>query len=336
MAKRKDIQRVKMEKILAGWNLFKSLIPSEEVAANRIYEALKAKGKIICPCSCCDVKRESGIRFFICKNCKKKIYFTVDTCFENAGLLHPRLAAIFFAEHKIAISPFKFFQITGVALATARKILFEISLIVVDQFNGSMASALGNEFMEIIFRRSRETPARSHPFAEQIEIEKQLAEAMGETDTEKKENFEDRSSEEQQVLSHMTDAPLSVDELSALTSIPAGQVGSIITFLELDKIIESRPGPRYVKVAKLAARQIIQINSASEEVLIKIIAFIRYNHQGVSRRYLQLYIALCWLLNDRKFWSEGSLFDLYLGKPPWREHTLRHYVSPILLAVPAV
>ncbi len=349
MVKRKNkIDKYSVAK--AHWNLFIRKVPSDEAAADRIFKALEEKGRIVCCCGSINLNRNAGSRFFICQLCKMRTFFTVGTTFEGVSRLQAWLGAIHFAENNIAISALGFSKIAKVAFATARNCLLRAAMIVAGTIDESAPVLIGGELLQIIFRRSRETPPRLHPQAEQDEVEKELAEQFNvnvifdnDTSANQEKSSCDTSSDvldnlsplQKQVLGLMGDTPISIDDLCDMTSQPAGILGSAAVMLALEGLIQDMPGGRYIKtVQKLQNKNLRDVTCPTAEIINAAIAFIREHFQGVSRKCLQLYLAIFWYCADRKTWKEGALFSAFLDQPPLGRSALINYVSPHLLKMP--
>ena len=343
MVERRANTRNKYRKARTAWKLFARKVPSDDAASDRIYEALQHVGRTICACGSTNVKRSEGSRFFICRDCKFKTYFTVGTAFEDAARLQAWLGAIYFAEHNIAISALGYSKIAKVAYATARNCLLKAAMIVASTISESATVIIGNELLPIIFRRSRETPKRSHPQAEQTAREKELSENYkqesedGEGIDQPAYSLSSLNPLQQQILDLISDKPTSVDDLCVLTSLPAGLIGSAIVILSLEGLIQDMPGGRYVKTmpkSPAVNANVGWITTPPPELIKAAIEFIRQHFQGVSRKCLQLYLATFWCCIDKVSWKEGALISLFLEQPPFGRNALANYVSPLLLRLP--
>ena len=56
----------------------------------------------------------------------------------------------------------------------------------------------------------------------------------------------------------------------------------------------------------MAGEGVEDINSST---IAAAISFIRSTYHGVSRKYLQLYLAAFWYHTDKKYWHEGALLE---------------------------
>ncbi len=350
MVKRKNERNDKYSVAKAQWKLFIRKVPSDDAAADTIFKALEAKGRIVCCCGSSNLNRHEGSRFFICRLCKLRTYFTVGTAFEDVSRLQAWLGAIHFAENNIAISALGFSKIAKVAFATARNCLLRAAMIVAGSIDESAPVLIGGELLQIIFRRSSETPARLHPQAEQDEVEKELAEKYSANDSlessdssaaQEMSNFPisdaltNLSSLQKQVLEFIGDTPISIDDLCDMTGQPAGILGSTVVMLALDGLIQDMPGGRYIRTVQKEPGTILRgVSTPTSEIIGAAITFIRKYFQGVSRKCLQLYLAIFWYCVDQKTWKEGVLLSAFLDQPPLGRSALINYVSPHLLKMP--
>jgi hypothetical protein len=203
-------------------------------------------------------------------------------------------------------------------------------------------------FTHVFCKRSRLTPARAHPKAEQEEFDN--PKAADETKT-KQHSLADQSAnaeaianlseEERDIYLRLSNQPVHFDKLFALTGMSAGTLASNLMLLELAGLVERQSGDRYV----LAGTN--RIDEVSPDLsglpgdpghrTVMMVAdsakFIKYTFGGISRKYLQFYLAAYWCYRDRVRWHKRSLFRACLRFPPIRSEQMMAYVSPGLVRI---
>lgn len=109
--------------------------------------------------------------------------------------------------------------------------------------------------------------------------------------------------EEQMVLNCLSDVAIGLDELCTRTSIPSSKISSSLTILELSGLIASLPGELYVKNfrVRIGMSSKVAIASGASDLsgidwihIQQIMKFVRFFFHGVSRKYLQNYLAAYW------------------------------------------
>lgn len=194
-------------------------------------------------------------------------------------------------------------------------------MIIAGTISDSAPILIGSELLPIIFRRSRETPKRFHPQAEQTAVEEELSNMYEEANEDGKVagqpaiSLNNLNPLQQQILELMSDKPISVDDLCVITSQPAGLIGSAVVMLSLEGLVQDLPGGRYAKTVQpptVAFGKVGSIITPPPELVKAAMKFIRHHYQGVSRKCLQLYLATFWCCVDKISWKEGDLFSLFL------------------------
>lgn len=217
------------------WQEFNSTYPDEAVCVETICDALH--GELKCKtCGSSRVLRQYGQRLGRCGDCKADIYITAGTFFHGIRSFRPWLAAIWLRERGIAVKSTMLATLLPIAVSSAWHLLKKIDFVVQNLLSEedsaqAVSSAL---FARTIKKRSKETPARRHPYAEQEELDKQTGHS----------------------LLHSSPISLSADTLASLSDG---------------------------------------------------VHFICASFQGISRKYLQPYLAAHWSQSDKLRWPQGNL-----------------------------
>jgi predicted transcriptional regulator len=309
------------------------------------------------------LNRKVGARFARCRKCNKKISITAGTIFERMRSARPYLVPMLLIERGISFNARQLHRLVGIAYSSAWEI-FQKMMHVVSQVMIEKGIAVSSfDFNEVICKRSTETEARKHPSTEQEEVRMQLVEraskesidhiieskislflkprteAIPSGDTDSQETILIRSpnhdqgspvcSTEKVIYKLLSSQPTSIDQLAAATGFETKVVSAGVTMLELAQLIKCVPAGLFVRsnealVAALSptppdANVVSEVNRA--------IDFIRRHFHGVSRKYLQNYLAAYWCSVDRARWHNGALFKLCLRRVAGRSE-LKLYVSP--------
>jgi hypothetical protein len=253
----------KSDDLLRHWREFETRYSSEEECVEALFQILGSLEKTGCRnCGTLAVERDYGARVGKCNTCRKHFSFTSGTFFERVRLVRPWLAAAWFLERGTAISTKLFHELVGVAYSTAWMIHRKMALVIqsiMDREKKSFVLIASEVFANVICRRSRETPARQHPHAEQLEFEK--------------------------------------NSLSQAKPKMEWQVSQC----------HSRP-------ALPCATQLL-----------------RDAFHGISRKYLQIYLAELWCGSDRRCWPGGRLLKECSRHPIIREDEVLSFISPLLV-----
>ena len=147
------------------------------------------------------------------------------------------------------------------------------------------------------------------------------------------------SEQEKNVFDLLSESPVQFDFLCERSGINAGALSSALIMLELGGLAVRISGDRYVrKTADRCGKQIAVTASdsrwaatASAKVTTMVSAatkFIRITFHGISRKYLQMYLAAYWCQFDRNRWHNGSVLEACLQFGQITGDKILSYVSP--------
>lgn len=343
-----------------SWRSFRTRFRSEEHCIDAVYRELK--NHLICQeCGGRTFHRDSGDRRAFCASCGMKIWITSGTFFHRKKLLRAWLAAIWLMESGAGVSACFLHQKLKIAYSTAHEILRALSDVIEAQREDSIRHLHSNLFLDLFCRRSRETPARVHPREEQSEAEAEAERMTGDiiigainSDASNSAlsspapvfaNYQiaptgepELDAAERAVFGALSQGPLSFDKLAERLSLPAGTLMAAITMLEL-KGNARRVGIQLYEACMPESVGDSAQNGSGEqlwegamEFVEDIKVFIRSTYMGISRKYLQSYLASHWCYRDRKRWGRYSLLRACLlrGAGVGRADTA---VTPLLVKV---
>lgn len=328
------------KELMSVWKKFEHLIPNEAEAVEEVYKILFDDRNAVCfHCGFKKNIRAYGYRYFKCSLCKKRTWFTSGTFFHRMKSLRPILAALWMLENRVSINAFKFHKLLGLGYSAALQTFRKVACLVSSGLNGSLELVPSTEFATIVSRRSKETRAKEHPITE-IEDSKQAFYAeYSETDDTQKQKALSRPDSEAKIYEILTESPLNEDEICAITSLPPGGVSASLVMLQMDGLIDSLPGNRYVKYDDAPESDPLKIHrnsstkAQSGQNAQAALAFIQERHRGISRRYLQFYACMQWFHDDIINWFPGSLIEACKTGSNTAWGKIRSYISPYLIQI---
>ncbi len=340
------------------WAKVNSIAPADSDAMEIFYEFCVEFGFEKCHCEKPKICRRKGDRMSVCVGCARRYWFTSGTLLDRAKRFKAYLAAFLIREVGLLISAAAFARLTGIHVGTAANIQRKISMAMANrmgQDGKDVGAVTATPFKDIIARRSRETPARMHPFAEEEEIESLNCELELERDASSNSFSTDTESAALPEFSHTeTDDPfekaintvhdflseigISADKLSSQTSLSIGLVNGALTMLELRGQAKQLSDGKFVKLSLAAAPVPLSNVEAAHAARINLAVNTAQGIIGkvfhrVSRKALQIYLAAIWGVIDRERWGECSIFQLCFEHPPVTYKQLLNYVSPPQLKI---
>jgi hypothetical protein len=343
--------------LTAVWMLFGALFPTQEACLKELLR--RNAGDNIFRCRYClseDTFEELGGRSIKCKGCKRRTWLTASTFFEN--IRHPRawLAAIFLRERGVTISAARFQRLVGdIAYSTAWDIFKKLEFVITQQMENSFLTTPTAHFRDVICKRSLMTPPREHPFAEEAECgirNGDGADKFSQHDEYSKSSstsmygggaelslpvLAGTSSLECEIYEALSTEPLHFDALLVRTKTSVDQLLSAITMLELQGLVTNIGGNRYVRSEpRKGDPRVVSlptISASGGSVISLCIEFVKRKFQGVSRKYLQFYLAEYWCYIDRTRWSLGGLLRTCQQFCYVRTKEIRSYESPLMVRI---
>lgn len=369
LARRKKLEHGLKERT---WRLFDFEYPGEADCWNEMYRICKESNWISCTfCDCTEAEHIEGTREVFCRGCSKTYSFTANNFFKGTKKPRAMMAAIYFLESGVQISPSNIMQRLGGAYSSAWGRNAKLNFLLVRRMNPDDCLEIPTVLMKELFgRRSSRTPALEHPVAEQIEMEKDTLGTLqpnlnpsgfiGTHHSSLDEHSEDGSTnlpsdlspEAVEIYELITNEPTSFDTLAELSGMKAGQLAASITFLEIAGLIALSCVDHYVRCKKSntvgngrktdtpAWRQSLdqlKISKALVEkaanVINDFIEDVQEVHHRISRKNLQLYFADYWCRKDGERWGRGALLKECLGSRPIGRLEIEHYVTPLFAQV---
>lgn len=337
--------------------------PSQEACSAELYRL--AQIEIQCrACHSRALEMSPGGRVSKCTACKKKTWLTAGTILDHMRTPRARLAAIWLTRKGAVLNSLVFSRLLNIAQSSAHTILEWLRFNVRKLLPADAPLVHSSLFTPVFWKRSRETPARERPVAEQDETNKMTpsdealihepesqditndstdlrldftdndvlvpdaqSTASSDFDREDTHSPDASCSQQEQVYELLSDLPLHFDVLFQRAKMPVGTLSALLSMLEIEGRVERLAGDSYVRQTPKP-----KINAPNQEMSTAISAFlefIRVNFRGISRKYLQSYIAAFWCHIDRSNWSSEALWQRCLASKPVSHRQTRAYVSPL-------
>ena len=346
------------ETLIAALSQFNQLYPTEEHCVEELFIRL---GVHCWNCQSPDMSQDFGQRKRTCQSCKKDVRITAGTFFENIRKARLWVAAIWLRERGVPFNAKQFADAIDAYYSTCWEILNKIAVVIASCMeNESSSIAVSSAFFApAVCKRSLETPANQHPFAEQAELEKRLSSsesttpdtqagnsdtaaqapdtiiATGELISDSPASGAALSEESEEIYKKLSSKPVHFETLCQETGLTAQLLASTLTIMELDGLVERLAGDLYVQ-AKRPDKQCLPLDLSSMSWHASVeagIEFIRANYHGISRKYLQLYLASYWCSVDRARWSSGALFKACGRFRGIKRADILAFVSPLLVGL---
>lgn len=308
----------------ASWASFRHELPSLQACVLSLQGMTKLNGNLRSPC-CFEQQPEEtlGERNYNCPKCRQLVWVTAGTFFD--GIKDPITwrGAVWLYDEGLTPTAADLQRLSGASYSACWEICRKLNMVISEQNFDGLTPVESALFQEIIFRRTRVTPPGKHPRAEQAEIEKDCLEAPDEVILE---GFTEKQISILQILSV---EPVHFDTLCAKTNTPSKDVSAFLMLLELSGIAQRLVGDRYVRIKK--SKKMSDVDNLPPELKLMISAFknfVRAKFQGISRKYLQLYLAafICFL--NRGKWERGRILNACLQRRKIRRKDLLNYVTP--------
>lgn len=319
------------ERVHEVWRNFNIEYPSEQACLDKLL-SISTDDDFSCP-DCGEVlqtKREENGRLLICI-CRKKTWLLANTVFH--GVRRPRawLAALYFLSHRIIISASAFARLLEISPTTAGNIFKKIGIAVNNKmsFLPELSSAV---FIEVVNKRSRETPARQHPVTEQDEMEKNVPGPEEEQADPFAETAYEESREElafqKSIFENLIDGQ-NFDAIhdqmeKSFGEISTGRVLGSLVMLELKGLIVQE----FCIYRRALKKKKLDLHPENKAKVIPFLEFIRETFQGISRKYLQLYMATYWCITDTESWEPEKIFEVFKSASRVTYKRILSFVTP--------
>jgi len=352
---------------------FNKALKQEADCIEAIVQSLGSAAKTCQHCGSVRVSRRYGQRVLRCNACHQRTWILAKTFFGRLKKVRPWLMAIWLMEDGAHLSGGELHRRARISDSSAQSIVKKLSM-VVHQAMGKGAELIASlRFLVLFCKRSSETPAQEHPTAEEkgglsknraakenharspstarspagvsasyvtAKVQKnrtpcKLADTA---------QVDQLTTDEREVYDVLSDQPIYFDTLCNRVTVPINELNVALLNLELAGLAQRTAGHHYIRnclYEDLSTGEPEETDpdaSAAESSLEmkQYVDFIRRTFHGISRKYLQIYLALHWCYVDREAWSCGRLMTECLRFGPLVFKRIRAYVSPSMVQVRAV
>jgi DprA winged helix domain len=265
-------------------------------------------------CFSLDVEVIENGRAGKCFQCKNTTWFTSGTILEHIKKPEARLAAIFLTSSGVVLNSVNFSKLVHISQSSALGILNWLRITVLPLLSPNSELVHSSHFSLVFCRRSRETPAGAHPVAEQQAMEEMEASLTAQSSASDKDdksvddkiepttvpgnNIEASQIEEleSQRILHLlalTTESLSFDQIHNNSTVEVGTMSALLTRLEMNDQVKRLPGDYYLRNIPKPKPAIP--NKQIVDAIADFIHFVESYFGGISRRYLQPYLAAFWI-----------------------------------------
>jgi len=294
------------------------------------FDELKKFIKIKCNhCGSTRLAMNIGRRDARCLQCHRKTWVTARTFLASVKKPRLYLMAIILLGNGILVNGATFARLLQIANSSAQHVLKKVSAVLVQLMEKHCVGANSSEFSRCIVRRSKESPAKQHPHAEFDDIERQIRAAKNDEQA----VLDTLSKDEKIVYGLFAEKPMSFSELETASGLKTGPLMAAVTMLELSSLIEKVDGINYVRQIKPTKKITTKSSKKLDRMITKNTRLIKRSFQGISRKYLQIYLAACWCIIDRSRWNVISLLKACGNAGPISSQELADYVSPPVVLV---
>lgn len=301
-------------------------------------------------CQSQNIRRVDKSRDYFCNDCGDISSLTAGTFFTGIRKAGPHLKLIMLLEKGIKFNAFQIHEQLGIAYSTCLNLIKKLSMVIEQQMEDFSRPIFSASFLTIFKKRSRLTPIKEHPQAEQRMAEKAIAgqvsmHKMSKAKTKSTEQNENRAEKfdckniqslnpiERKVFSLIETGKIHLDEIIIQSQLTYQELILPLFNLERLNLIKRMPADFYIckmkEVSECSSKIGVAYSRKTKEQVKEFVDFMHKTFDGISRKYLQNYLALYWCLKDKIVWGNGKLLQACLKAPeiPYREIIL--YETPL-------
>lgn len=317
---------------------FEKKFSTEEVCMEVLLSRLLKRAK----CKACagnNLRRISRSRDYHCNNCGEKSSLTAGTAFAGVRKAGPHLKLIWLLERGFTFNCLQIHKHLGIAYSTCLAILKKLSKVIQDKMEPVAKTVDSSTFLVLFKKRSRLTPANEHPQAEQRianlkgqEAKKsQLKHEITDLNLPK---IESLSELERKLYDLISKEKIHLDHILYGLNLSFNDLASPLFDLENMGLIERLPADYYIAKEQkfLSDAENSGVEPCSKKMkkrIDKCKAFLKEKFDGISRKYLQNYLAIFWCMHDRKTWGCNKLFEACRLSGEISQHQILMYETPL-------
>ncbi|MBX9671677.1 MAG: hypothetical protein K2X93_29075 [Candidatus Obscuribacterales bacterium] len=347
----RQIKRVRTKRIKKIVNTLKRTTKNDGDAIQKLVNLHQRHGKLFrCRCGNTQLPKQLRVRITKCGVCRRNWRITAGTIFHRVRKLFPYVIAIHLKQSGISFVADELVSVTDVSYSTASLIIKKLSMVIFGEMNDEFQEFSSVSFLPVYSRRSRATPSYSHPRAEEGEFWQEGSGEIDDDDDGVDETHDDASEEVSEVSSvaaslpadeafvydQISDERISFNTLLDRTNLKSDKLSLLLINLQLDfQLIDHLDGELYRRRAVIEEKP--KPKQKVHEQLAAIESFkdyVKSIHQGISRKYAQLYAADCWCAMDQDRWDNDALFIACIRSEPKSRRDIVDFVSPVTIKLP--
>lgn len=273
-------------------------------------------------CRACKLLNETDERAFICTKCKTKTWRTAGTFFHGLKYLQPTFAWIWLVEDRATISVNKFAEAFDIPYASAWGANAKVKAVLEQEMNKHDAfEVVSKIFDKVICKRSMQSLAGKHPnYEEEIDEELDL------------EELEEMDSDQQLVYAELKSLPLDYDILQQRSGLSTAKFGAALAMLDMNGIAQQHLGNKF---SLKKTTPTTSVSGTEMEIIHKFLSHVS-NFHGVSRKYLQRYLAAFWTQWSANRWSRQTLMKTIMKYARSSRAEILAYHSPQKVRIPCL
>lgn len=358
-------KRTREQLLTSLWQEFENLFPDEQDCLKEFHRRSMLAGQLKCRyCGTTPENLNLQHRFIRCHICKKEFWLTAGTFFAGMKEPKPWLGAIWLMERGVILNSSRFHKLAGIAQSSAWYMLKKLTMVLMDNMVEGSIVVPSSLFYPVFGKRSRETPARRQPDAEEDELENVNGSGTSNQDSESStpgtrpkggpiENsattFGNNETmtrsgsscsdlptpnqlrdQDKVVLEALSQGPIHFDVLCERTKMTIGELSESLLNLEFAALITCLPGGRYslfVQDPKRKTPAMADVHEESIPAAAEFLEMVRINWHAISRKYLQPYLAAQWFHSDIDR-RHGLLLEACARSEAITQADIIAYVSP--------
>lgn len=360
--KNKEPRNQKTEEIDKHWQNFVTLYPDNESCWKELHNMQLGAGTLACiNCFAKDSVRKDGERTAKCNGCGKTLWITAGTFFHRVRNLHAVFGAIWLIQNGQVVSSLYLSKLAATAQSTALNTLKSIYFVIDQSLTGTIENIGSLHFMGMFFKRSKQTPKKEHPLNEESSYDEKsdpdFIDQVTDFENDSLTAKPSMSEQEERIYNVLMFGHNSADIIQNLTKISMSELLICLSMLEMRGIIKTVAGGKFAiannnadatpannkrkksrrstsscslsfccgENRKSAGIKLLRV----EKTVGRVFAHVCQMIHGLSRKYLQLYLALFSFTYTLQGEARPSLFAICLGSAYVKRETLDNYVTPL-------
>lgn len=326
---------------------FEEKFPTEQDSVEELVRKVEKTQELSCKnCGSTHLIRQFGSKVFKCAECLKMGRIFAGTFYHKMRKARLWHAATWLTERRVVFNAWQLHVLCDVAYSSALVAFRKIAKVIHSQMAEIEEWIPSGAFIAIFVKRSKETPKGEHPRFEEIMMDESESASASQIASQ---DFGDSDQTEvapkplpknvigieKEVYELISDEPIHVDHLcQALPDKAGGEIFASLTMLELDDLIEPKGGDYYVRKRPNKERKSFfqmgqLINSGIHCVKVEnFIEHIRNVFHGISRKYLQLYLAVYYATVFKNSLGPDKLIEASWRHDPFPYGVMIEFVSP--------